>query len=255
MTYEQLLEIIYERNLREDKVTLTEEEARSYYGDKLCNLIQKIYEFCKNSGYIIYQHATDVESANKIMTKGYKVSTDELDELPDDVKSQEPIDIEYDDKNVRTYIYNGKKCNIRPNGIRDELSDTQHFFENTNCNLNFGAITHPNVNRSGFGATCLFIVPKSITGSREYIQYGKTEPHFDDWEEKEIPETYFVRCVIPKQFCIGFLDVKKKEFVFNPNFQFNYGVTDEFELGISSQIQTDLSTIIQSNVGKKDRRK
>ncbi len=59
------------------------------------------------------------------------------------------------------------------------------------------------------------------------------------------------RYVIPKQFCIGFLDVKNKEFVFNPNFQFNYGVTDEFELGISSQIQTDLSTIIQNNTERK----
>lgn len=104
MTYEQLLKMIYERNLRGDKFSLTEEEARSYYGDKLCNLIKKIYEFCQKSGYIIYQHATDTESANNIMTKGYKVSTDELDDLPDDIKSQEPIDIEYADENVRTYI-------------------------------------------------------------------------------------------------------------------------------------------------------
>lgn len=93
-------------------------------------------------------------------------------------------------------------------------------------------------------------MPKSITGSREYIQYGITEPHFDDWEGK-IPETYFARRVIPKQFCIGFLDVKNKEFVFNRNFQINYGVTDEFELGLSSQIETDLSTIIQNNTGRK----
>ncbi len=251
MTYEKLLNMIYERNLKNNKVTLTEEEARLYYGDELCNLIQKIYEFCKKSGYIIYQHATDVKSANKIMTKGYKVLTDKLDELPNDVKSQEPIEIEYDDENARTYIYNGKKCKIRSNGIRDELSDTQHFFENTNCNLNFGDITSPNVSRSNYGATCLFVVSKSITGSREYVQYGIKEEHFDDFEDEVIPETYFARYVIPKQFCIGFLDVKNKEFVFNPNFQFNYGVTDEFELGISSQIQTDLSTIIQNNTERK----
>lgn len=105
------------------------------------------------------------------------------------------------------------------------------FFENTYCNLNFASITNPNVNRSGFGVTCLFGVPKSIKDSREYLQYGIIEPHFDEWEDAEIPETYFVRKVIPKQFCIGYLDIENRKFVFNPDFRFNYGITDDFELG------------------------
>ncbi len=251
MTYEQLWEMMSERNLRHVKETLTEEEVRAYYGEKLCNLIKKIYEFCQKAGYIIYQHATDVESASSIIKKGYVVSTSKLDELPRNVKGQEPIAIEYDSENVRTYIYNGGKAEIRMSGIVDELADTQHFFANTSCNLDFGGITNPSVNRSGFGATCLFVVPKSIVGSREYLQYGVTEKHFDDFEDEEIPEAYFARRVIPKQFCIGFLDVKNKKFVFNPDFKFNYGVTDEFELGTSSQLQTDLSTIIQNSSGRK----
>lgn len=250
MTYEQLMKIIYERNLKHEKETLTESEAKLYYGEELCNLIKKIYDFCRKDGYLIYQHATDIQSADNIMKKGYIVSSEELDKIPVDLSMESPITLEYTD-NIKTLIYNGGKCKNRLNGIRDELSDTQHFFENTHCHLDFASITNPNINRSGFGATCLFVVPKNIKDSREYLQYGITEPHFDEWEDVEIPETYFVRKIIPKQFCIGYLDIKNKEFVFNPDFRFNYGITDDFELGSYSSLYLDLSNIINNNVGKK----
>ena len=45
------------------------EEAKEYYGEELCNLLIKIFDFCKQSGYVIYQHATDLDSANSIMKK------------------------------------------------------------------------------------------------------------------------------------------------------------------------------------------
>ena len=120
-------------------------------------------------------------------------------------------------------MYNGGQCQLRQNGIMDELSDIQHFFENTYCNLDFGSLTNSNINRSGLGATCIFVVSKEFNGSRECKQFRVVESHFDDWEDHEIPESFFERDIILNQFCIGYLDVKNKRFVANPNFQFNYG--------------------------------
>lgn len=224
---------------------MTDEEARLYYGEKCYSLIKKIYEFCRKSDYVIYQHATDLESANNIMQKGFIVQSMEIDNIPTDILKNRPIAFEYNDKKIRTSIYNGGQCGVRLNGIRDELADTQHFFENTYCNLDFGSLSNPNVNRSGFGATCLFVVPKYLTGSREYVQYGVTDAHFDDWENRQIPKTYFERRVIPTQFCIGYLDVINKRFIVNTNFQFNYGVTDEFALGTTTTSQIDLSNELE----------
>ena len=207
---------------------MTNEEARLYYGEKCYSLIKKIYEFCKESDYVIYQHATDLESANNIIQKGFIVQSVEIDDIPTNILENMPI-------------ANGGQCEVRLNGVKDELADTQHFFENTYCNLDFGSLSNPNVNRSGFGATCLFVVPKCLTGSREYVQYGVTDAHFDDWENRQIPKTYFERQVIPTQFCIGYLDVINKRFILNPNFQLNYGVTDEFALGTTTKSGIDLS--------------
>lgn len=230
---------------------MTNEEARLYYGEKCYSLIKKIYEFCRESDYVIYQHATDLESANNIMQKGFIVQSVEIDDIPTDILENMPIAFEYNDERIRTSIYSGGQCEIRLSSIRDELADTQHFFKNTYCNLDFGSLNNPNVNRSGYGATCLFVVPKYLTGSREYMQYGITDAHFDDWEDRQIPKTYFERRVIPTQFCIGYLDVINKKFVVNPNFQFNYGVTDEFALGSTTTSARDLS----SELYKTSRRK
>ena len=49
------------------------EEAKEYYGEELCNLLIKIYDFCKKSGYVIYQHATDLDSANNIIRREIKL--------------------------------------------------------------------------------------------------------------------------------------------------------------------------------------
>ena len=220
---------------------MTDEEARLYYGEKCYSLIKKIYEFCKESDYVIYQHATDLESANNIIQKGFIVQSVEIDDIPTNILENMPIAFEYDDEGIRTSIYNGGQCEVRLNGVKDELFDTQHFFENTYCNLDFGSLSNPDVNRSGFGATCLFVVSKYLTGSREYVQYGVTDVHFDDWENRQIPKTYFERHVIPTQFCIGYLDVINKGFILNPNFQLNYGVTDEFALGTTTKSGIDLS--------------
>lgn len=57
---------------------MTNEEARLYYGEKCYSLIKKIYEFCKESDYVIYQHATDLESANNIIQKGFIVQSVEM---------------------------------------------------------------------------------------------------------------------------------------------------------------------------------
>ena len=186
---------------------MTNEEARLYYGEKCYSLIKKIYEFCKESDYVIYQHATDLESANNIIQKGFIVQSVEIDDIPTNILENMPIAFEYDDEGIRTSIYNGGQCDVRLSGIRDELADTQHFFENTYCNLDFDSLSNPNVNRSGFGATCLFVVPKCLTGSRQYVQYGVTDVHFDDWENRQIPKTYFERQVIPTQFCIGYYKI------------------------------------------------
>ncbi len=226
------------------------EEAKNYYGEELCNLLIKIYNFCKQSGYIIYQHATDLDSANNIMKKGFICSTNNINNIPSEALQNNPIDYEIDEDGVKTAIFNGEQCQLRSSGIRDELADTQHFFENTYCNLDFGNLTNPKINRSGFGATCIFIVPKSFQGSREFIQYGIVEAHFDDWEAQEVPETYFERHIVPKQFCVGYLDVKGKRFVANPDFQFNYGITDEFALGAITPIQRDLSVEL-NNIGRR----
>ena len=225
------------------------EEAKEYYGEKLYKLLIKIYNFCKQSGYVIYQHATDLDSANSIMKKGFVCLTTETDSIPSEILEDGPIDCTYDEDGVKTLIYNGGQCQLRQSGIRDELSDTQHFFENTYCNLDFGNLTNPDINRSGFGATCIFAVSKDFVGSREYKQYGVVESHFDDWEEQEVPESFFERHVIPSQFCIGYLDVKNKRFVANPNFRFNYGITDEFAIGsTASSIQRDLSVDLENNI-------
>lgn len=224
------------------------EEAKEYYGEELCNLLIKIFDFCKQSGYVIYQHATDLDSANNIMKKGYICSTTEINSIPGEILDTAPIDCTYDEDGVKTLIYNGGQCQLRQSGIRDELSDTQHFFENTYCNLDFDSLTNPDINRSGFGATCIFAVSKSFSGSREYRQYGVIESHFDDWEDQEIPKSFFERHIIPTQFCIGYLDVKNKRFVANSNFRFNYGIMDEFALGSTTSIQRDLSVELENNI-------
>lgn len=230
---------------------MTNEEAKLYYGEKCYSLIKKIYEFCRKSNYVIYQHATNLESADNIIQKGFIVQSEEIDDIPTDILKSKPVAFEYNNEKIRTSIYNGGQCEIRLSGIKDELADTQHFFENTYCNLDFGSLSNPDVNRSEFGATCLFCVSKYIVGSREYIQYGITDAHFDDWEDRQVPKTYFVRKVIPTQFCIGYLDVINKKFIINPNFQFNYGITDEFVLGSTTTSKRDLSIELNENSRRK----
>lgn len=224
------------------------EEAKEYYGEELCNLLIKIFDFCKQSGYVIYQHATDLDSANNIMKKGYICSTTEINSIPGEILDTAPIDCTYNEDGVKTLIYNGGQCQLRQSGIRDELSDTQHFFENTYCNLDFDSLTNPDINRSGFGTTCIFAVSKDFRGSREYRQYGVVESHFDDWEDQEIPKSFFERHIIPTQFFIGYLDVKNKRFVANPVFQFNYGIIDEFRLGTTTSTERDLSIELGNNI-------
>ena len=104
------------------------EEAKEYYGEELCNLLIKIYNFCKQSGYVIYQHATDLDSANNILKKGFICSTIEIDDIPSEILENGPIDCTYDEDGVKKLIYSAGQCQLRQNGIRDELSDTQHFF-------------------------------------------------------------------------------------------------------------------------------
>lgn len=230
---------------------MTNEEAKLYYGEKCYSLIKKIYEFCRKSNYVIYQHATNLESADNIIQKGFIVQSEEIDDIPTDILKSKPVAFEYNNERIRTSIYNGGQCEIRLSGIKDELADTQHFFENAYCNLDFGSLSNPYVNRSGFGATCLFCVSKYIVGSREYIQYGITDAHFDDWEDRQVPKTYFARRVIPTQFCIGYLDVINKKFIINPNFQFNYGITDEFALGSTTTSERNLSIELNENSRRK----
>lgn len=123
--------------------------------------------FVKN-GYVIYQHATDLDSANNIINKGFICSTSEVANIPSEILEGAPVDCTHDENGVKTLIYHGEQCELRESGIRDELSDAQHFFENTYCNLDFGSLTNPNINRSGFGATCIFVVSEDFNGSREY---------------------------------------------------------------------------------------
>ena len=122
------------------------EEAKKNYGEELCNLLIKIYDFCKQSGYIIYQHATDLNSANSIMKKGFICSTNDINNIPSEALQNNPTDYEIDEGGVKTAIYNGAQCQLRQSGIRDELADTQHFFENTHCNLDFENLTNPEIN-------------------------------------------------------------------------------------------------------------
>ena len=68
------------------------EEAKEYYGEELCNLLIKIFDFCKQSGYVIYQHATDLDSANSIMKKGYICSITEINSIPGEILDTAPID-------------------------------------------------------------------------------------------------------------------------------------------------------------------
>lgn len=235
--------------------TMTDEEARLYYGENVYSLIKKIYEVCKKSDHIIYQHATDLKSADNIMQKGFIVYSDKIDNIPTDILKNKPIATEYytdeaGDK-IRTSIYNGGQHERGYTSITDELADTQHFFENTNCNLDFGSLSNPDINRSGDGTTCLFVVSKYFTGSREYRQYGITDTHYDYFEDKQVPKTYFERRVIPTQFCIGYLDVRNKKFVFNPKFQFNYGVTDDFTLSGTTTLERDLSIEIENSIKRR----
>ena len=80
------------------------EEAKNYYGEELCNLLIKIYNFCRQSGYIIYQHATDLDSANNIMKKGFICSTNDINNIPSEALQNNPIDYEIDEDGVKTTI-------------------------------------------------------------------------------------------------------------------------------------------------------
>lgn len=251
MTYEQIIDLTYRRNINGKNPSLTEEEAMLYYGVKCYDLIEKIYKFCREAGYTIYQHATNIESASNIMMKGFCGPSSSIEKVPIDIINKKPDDIEIDEEGVKTKLYNGEKCQTGEFDVFfDQLSDGQHFFQNTNCRLDFGSLTNPNVNRNpeGIGATILFVVPNSFSGSRDYEQYGVVESHYDDFEDQEVPESYFERHVVPKQFCIGYLDVKNKRFIANPYFQFNYGIADEFELSTTSE---SLSIDLNNNIGRK----
>lgn len=249
MTYSEIIELTDKRNLMGIKPSLSVDEAIDYYGVECSNLIINLYKYLKKSNYIIYQHATDIESANDILKKGFIISMDSIDKIPISISSSTPVDIEIDGDGTKTVFYDGGQCDWRMSGIRDELSDTQHFFENTYCYLDFGSLTNPNINRSGIGTTLLFCVPNNIVGPREFIQYGIKEPHTDDWDDENIPETYFERHIIPKQFCIGYVDVENKRFVVNPSFQFNYGLHDEFEISHIPYLNeyTDLANALNNN--------
>lgn len=229
---------------------MNDEDAKSYYGEECYSLIKTIYKFCKESNQIIYQHATNLESANDIVQRGFIVRGGEIGYIPNDVLKNTPIAFEYDEDGLKSTIYSGPQCELNMRGLRDELDNTQHFFENAYCNLNWSTLSNPNVNRSNFGATCLFVVSKYFKGSREYVQYGVTDSHYDNWEDKQMPETFFERHVIPTQFCIGYLDVINKRFVVNPNFQLNYGITDEFVLGTTFPKQIDLSNKLNQSSRK-----
>lgn len=254
VTYEELMTLTDKRYFEGRRPTLTEHEARAYYGEKCCDLLTQIFEFCRGENYTIYQHATSPESANNIMQKGFIVYQDDIDSIPDNILKNNPIAVERDEEGVRTFIYDGDKCKARLSGISDELSDTQHFFANTSCRLDYGDLTDPPVSRNtnGYGATLLFVVSNEVEGSREYEQYGVVEPHYDDWNDEEVEESFFERRVVPRQFCIGYLDVENRRFVANSNFRFNYGVEDGFVMGYESTSQHDLFIQLMNNADKKE---
>ena len=89
---------------------MTDEEARLYYGEKCYSLIKKIYEFCRKSDYVIYQHATDLESANNIIQKGFIVQSVEIDDIPTNILENMPIAFEYNDEKIRISIYIVGQC-------------------------------------------------------------------------------------------------------------------------------------------------
>lgn len=82
--------------------------------------------------------------------------------LPIDITNKNPDSIEISKDGVKTFLYNGGQCQRFMSEISDELSDTQHFFENVSCHLDYGSLTNPYVNRKASGATVLFIVPKVL---------------------------------------------------------------------------------------------
>lgn len=252
MTYDDIFSLTSERNMNGIKPSLSIDEAQKYYGKDVCDLLAKIYEYCKKSNYTIYQHTTDVESANNIMKRGFIVSTDIIDEIPAGVLSTNPDDIEVDEDGVKTTFYDAGQCDVRFMGVEDELSDNQHFFQNTVCNLDFGMLTNPNVNRTSTGATLIFCVSNDFEGSREFKKIGVTDSYYDDFDDRLIPETYCERHVIPKQFCIGYLDAENKRFVSNPAFEFEYGIRDEFQLSYVTQHNEyiDLSNSLLSDSKK-----
>lgn len=43
------------------------EEAKNYYGEELCNLLIKIYDFCKQDGYINFTINTEEEIEPQVL--------------------------------------------------------------------------------------------------------------------------------------------------------------------------------------------
>lgn len=82
MNYEEIISLINERNLNGKNPTLSYEEAVNYYGTECCNLLRRIFEYLKKANYVIYQHATNLESADNILKKGFIVETSEIDNIP-----------------------------------------------------------------------------------------------------------------------------------------------------------------------------
>lgn len=250
MTYEEIDRLVEKRNANKEKVTLTEKEAEEYYGIECCDLIRRIYSFGKNNNYSIYQHATDLNSAQSIIQRGFGKGDVHIDSVPQRFLSSKPIYFESDEDGTKTYFYDGGPVSETDFFKVDELADTQHFF-NSECNLDFGSLTNANVNRTGKGATCLFMVSNYVKGSRSRYQYCVTESGYDNFSDEEIPERYSIIEVIPRQYCLGYLDVKNKKFVFNPNFQFNFGIDDEFAMGRSNIEEQNLSNEIFRNVHRR----
>ena len=112
---------------------MTNEEARLYYGEKCYSLIKKIYEFCKESDYVIYQHATDLESANNIIQKGFIVQSVEIDDIPTNILENMPIAFEYDDEGKKVAVLNKRETMIaqqKQEAIKMQCkAEEERFFE------------------------------------------------------------------------------------------------------------------------------
>lgn len=237
MNYDEMITLFYDRLEKGIKPYITEEEAKKYLGEENIRIIEMLIEYCRNQGYKIYVHETDKEAASDIISRGF-IGHGESEEITREefikksgMKPGDKLTIaEYDD-DIPVAISEGNFAHTEFDDLGELsrsthlgiLDDRQHFFAIGLENFSYANFVYANVNRSSCGAKCIAIIPEDFQMFQsQHTQYGVKHSHINKYTGQEVPQSYFQREVVDKEYFIGYFDIINKEWVINKNFELHH---------------------------------